>query len=110
MASLLHPLLHASAISTSQPAEAPIPCSTICHASDRVAAGGRAIGRLRPYRGCSMPALSAWSGQHCGPISKSILETQFKFGLMDGSGGVEVDAGMRRTWTQTASVAATGRT
>ena len=41
--------------------------------------------------------------------SKSILETQPRSGLIDGSGGAKADAGMRRTWTRTASVAATGR-
>ena len=41
--------------------------------------------------------------------SKSILETQPRSGLIDGSGGAKADAGMRRTWTRTALVAATGR-
>lgn len=34
-------------------------------------------------------------------ISKSILEEQLKPGVIDGSGGGEAGAGMKRTWSRT---------
>ena len=51
--------------------------------------------------------MTIWVGWDRGALP-GLLLVGFP-GLIDGSGGAEADAGMKRTWTRTASAAATRR-